>query len=278
MTTLPPSPWRVLMTTVRAVVPETPGVTTYDLAFDDPAAGYTFRPGQFNMLYLPGVGEAAISVSSDPAEPQKLRHTVRAVGNVTRALARLVPGDKLGVRGPYGTAWPVDEFRGLDVVVAAGGLGLAPLRPVIYHALRRRADYGRVTVLYGARTPGDLLYAAEYDAWRAGGIDVQPVVNAAPAGWRGAVGFVTAPLASMPLDPARTGVVTCGPEPMMRFVAAGAVARGVPAGRVFVSLERNMNCAVGLCGHCQFGPAFVCKDGPVFPFDRVRQLLLVENL
>jgi NAD(P)H-flavin reductase len=262
------------MASVRAVTPETPGVLTYDLALP---GEYSFRPGQFNMLYLPGVGEVAISVSSDPAEPESLGHTVRAVGNVTGALARLKPGDQVGVRGPFGTAWPVDEFRGQDVVVAAGGLGLAPLRPAIYHLIRHRSDYGRVSILYGARTPGDLLYASEYDAWRAAGLDVQVTVDVGSPEWRGPIGFVTALLARLPLDPGRTAAFTCGPEVMMRFIAAGAVGRGVPAERVFVSMERNMNCAVGLCGHCQFGPAFVCKDGPVFPFDRVRGLMLVEN-
>lgn len=265
------------MTTVRAVTPETPGVQTYDLSFDDPTATYSFRPGQFNMLYLPGIGESAISVSSDPGDQGQLRHTVRALGNVTRAMARLQPGDKLGVRGPYGTAWPVEEFRGKDLIVAAGGLGLAPLRPVIYHIIRHRSDYGRVSLLYGARTPADLLYSGEYELWRASGMDVQVAVNVASTDWRGSIGTVMPLLVRLPIDPVRTGVFTCGPEVMMRFVAAAAVERGLPGGHVFVSLERNMNCAVGLCGHCQFGPAFVCKDGPVFPFDRVRRLLLVEN-
>jgi NAD(P)H-flavin reductase len=278
VTPLPPSPWRVMMATVRAVTAETPGVATFELTFDDPAAGYAFRPGQFNMLYLPGVGEIAISVSSDPADPERLHHTIRTVGNVTRAVARLKPGDRIGVRGPYGTAWPVEECRGQDVIIAAGGLGLAPLRPAIYHLIRYPADYGKVSVLYGARTPADLLYANEYERWRSAGLDVQVTVDVGSPSWRGSVGFVTALLANLLLDPARTSLFTCGPEVMMRFVAGGAVTRGVPAESVFVSLERNMNCAVGLCGHCQFGPAFVCKDGPVFPFDRVRQLLFVENL
>ena len=278
MTALPPSPWQLMMATVRAVTPETPGVATYDLAFDDPAASYSFRPGQFNTLYLPGVGEVAISVSSDPAEPAELRHTIRTVGNVTRAIERLKPGDRVGVRGPFGTAWPVEHFRGQDVIVVAGGLGLAPLRPAIYHLIRHRSDYGRVVVLYGARTPGDLLYANEYESWRAAGFDVRTIVNVGSIDWNGPVGFVTTPLADVPVDPGRTVVFTCGPDVMMRFVAGGAVERGLPAGRVFVSLERNMNCATGLCGHCQFGPSFVCKDGPVFPFARVRDLMLVENM
>ncbi len=276
MTTLPSSPWRVQIATVSAVTLETHGVATYDLVLGD--AEYTFGPGQFNMLYVPGVGEVAISLSSDPAEPTRLRHTIRVAGNVTWAIARLKPGDTLGVRGPFGTAWPVEQFRGQDVVLAAGGLGLAPLRPAIYHLIRNRADYRRVTVLYGARAPTDLLYENEYAAWRAAGVDVGVTVDVGSPDWRGAIGFVTVQLANTPLDPARTAVFTCGPEVMMRFIASDAVKRGVAPERVFVSMERNMNCAVGLCGHCQFGPTFVCKDGPVFPYDRVRSLLLVENL
>ncbi|MBA4189873.1 MAG: Ni/Fe hydrogenase subunit gamma [Planctomycetaceae bacterium] len=266
------------MTTIRAVKAETPGVTTYDLSFDDPAAGYSFLPGQFNMLYLPGIGESAISMSSDAAEPGKLRHTVRAVGNVTRAMERLLTGDKIGVRGPFGTSWPVEQSRGNDVIVAAGGLGLAPLRPAIYHLIRHRSSYGRVTVLYGARSPADLLYTDEYEAWHSAGLDVQVTVDVGSADWQGSIGFVTTLLSRVPLEPTRTDVFTCGPEVMMRFIASGAVNRGIAAGRVFVSLERNMNCAVGLCGHCQFGSEFVCKDGPVFPFDRVRRLMHVENI
>ncbi len=277
MTSPPANPWQVMMTTVRAMTPETPGVQTYDLTFDDDAVKYSFLPGQFNMLYLPGVGESAISMSSDPGDSTKLRHTVRVVGNVTRAMARLRTGDKLGVRGPFGTAWPVEDYRGKDIIVAAGGLGLAPLRPAIYHFIRHRSDYGRVTVLCGARTPEDILYANEYDVWRAAGLDVQSTVDIGSNDWHGSIGFVTTLLAMLRLDPPRTAVFTCGPEVMMRFIAAGAAGRGIPAANVFVSLERNMNCAVGLCGHCQFGPTFVCKDGPVVLFDRVRQLLLVEN-
>ncbi len=276
MTVLPPSPWQTIPARVRAITPEVPDVTTYDLEL--PGADYAFRPGQFNMLYLAGVGEVAISISSDPATPQQLRHTIRAVGNVTRALTRLTAGDTLGLRGPFGTAWPVEAVRGHDIVIVAGGLGLAPLRPAIYHLIRHRPDYGRIAVLYGARTPADLLYAHEYDWWQAADIDVQLTVDVGTPTWRGAIGFVTTLLAQQPLEPARTVVFTCGPEVMMRFVATGAVNRGVAAERIFVSLERNMNCAVALCGHCQFGPSFVCQDGPVFAYANVRRLLLVENL
>ena len=171
----------------------------------------------------------------------------------------------------------MDDYRGKDVVLVAGGIGLAPLRPAVYHLLRHRTEYGRVALVVGARTPADLLYPGEYDAWRAGGIDVIATVDVGSVGWRGPIGVVTVPLAGLPLDPARTGVFACGPEVMMRFAAAAAAARGVPESDIFVSLERNMNCAVGLCGHCQFGPEFACKDGPVVPIGRVRRLLFVEN-
>jgi len=277
MTGLPLSPWRVHIATIRAIVAETPGVWTFGLSLDDPSVKYSFQAGQFNMLYLPGIGESAISVSSDPEEVGKLQHTVRAVGNVTRAMAKLQPGSQIGVRGPFGTSWPFESFRGKDVILVAGGLGLAPLRPVVYSLIRHRRDFGRVTLIYGVRSPADLLFSSEYESWRKGGIDVQTTVNVASLDWQGAIGSVTPLLAPLPIEPARTGLFTCGPEVMMRFVAAGAVQRGVPTGQVFVSLERNMNCAVGLCGHCQFGPEFVCRDGPIFPFDRVRRLMLVEN-
>ncbi|MFO0804307.1 MAG: FAD/NAD(P)-binding protein [Gemmataceae bacterium] len=271
------SPWNVRFAAVTGVKPETPGVLTYDLS-PDSLPGYSFRPGQFNMLYLPGIGEAAISMSSDSGDPAVLRHTVRAVGNVTRAMAKLRIGDSIGVRGPFGVGWPVDELRGRDVVIVAGGVGLAPLRPMVYHLLRRRDQHGRVTILFGARTPADLLFADEHERWRGAGIDMQCTVNFGSPDWRGSVGTVMPLFANLKLDPGRTSVLTCGPEVMMRFVAAAAMERGLPEDRVHVSLERNMNCAVGLCGHCQFGPEFICKDGPVFPFGRVRRLLFVENL
>jgi NAD(P)H-flavin reductase len=269
--------WQPRFAAIRTILDETPGVRTYDLAFDESMTNTPFRPGQFNMLYLPGIGESAISMSSDPDDRQVVRHTVREVGNVTRAMARLQPGDQIGVRGPYGTAWPVEDFHGKDVILVAGGIGLAPLRPVIYHIIRRRVEYARVSLIIGSRTPADLLYSTEYEVWRAAGINVLVTVNVGSPDWQGSIGFVTTPLAGLPLDPARTGVFACGPEIMMRVVANAAVGRGLQPSQVFVSLERNMNCAIGLCGHCQFGPAFVCKDGPVFPYDRVQRLLLVET-
>jgi NAD(P)H-flavin reductase len=285
MTTLtaappPASVWQPHVATVRGIRPETPGVQTYELLLDDPgaAAGFRFRPGQFNMLYVPGAGEAAISISSDPGRPEVLGHTVRAAGNVTGALARLGPGGQVGVRGPYGTGWPVEACRGQDVVLAAGGVGLAPLRPVLYHLLRHRGDYGRVILLYGARTPGDLLYAGEYDAWRAGGIEVDVTVDIGGADWHGHLGVVPVLFHRLRLYPPRTRLLTCGPEVMLRCVVAEALARHLRPEYLYLSLERNMSCAVGLCGHCQLGPWFVCKDGPVLTYRQLRPYLRVEDL
>jgi NAD(P)H-flavin reductase len=274
------TPWLPQIVTVREVRPETPGVTTYALDFADREAGaaYGFAPGQFNMLYLPGVGESAISISSDPGEPGTLLHTVRAAGNVTQALARKRPGDRLALRGPFGSSWPLAACRGQDVVIACGGIGLAPLRPAIYHLVRHRSDYGRIMLLYGARTSRDLLYTAEYPAWRQAGIEVEVTVDIGDADWQGNIGVVPVLFYRLRLNAQRTHVLTCGPEVMIRFVVFEALARRIAPARIHLSMERNMNCAVGLCGHCQFGPVFVCKDGPIFTYERLQPFLHLEDL
>lgn len=271
-------PWQVHAAMIRAIIPEIDGIATYRLE-TAPESRYAFRPGQFNMLYLPGVGEAAISMSGDPLGLGAWVHTVRAVGNVTRTLAAMQVGDTLGLRGPFGTGWPVDDWRGKDVILVAGGVGLPPLRPVIYDILRRRSEFGRVWLILGARTPSGLLYRAEHSAWMQGGIDVQQTVDRAVGDWTGNVGVVTLLLDRLRLPaPDQTVVATCGPEVMMRFTAITAARRGIPAERVWVSLERNMQCAAGLCGHCLLAEEFVCKDGPVFRYDRVSRLMTVEGL
>ena len=231
-------------------------------------------PGQFAMLYAFGKGEVPISVSRLP-----LVHTIRAVGTVTAALCDLRRGDVVGVRGPFGTAWPVEAAEGADVVVVAGGIGLAPLRPAIDHVLAHRERYGRVVVLYGGRSPEELLYTAELERWR-GRFDVEVgvTVDQADAGWLGRVGVVTTLVPRADFDPASTVAMICGPEVMMRFAVAALQERGVPAEAIYVSLERSMKCAIGLCGHCQLGPEFICHDGPVFPWDRVEPLLRVREL
>lgn len=273
-------PWLSHAARVVSIDDETPGVRTYELAFDDPRIreAYRFAAGQFNMLHLPGIGEAAISISSDPAATRTLAHTVRAVGNVTDALARLNVGDQLLLRGPFGTPWPVDHVAGRDVVIVAGGLGLASQRAAILQLSRGGGGPRSVTVLHGAKRPDGLLYTAEYEAWRDRGVDVRTIVDEADAAWSGAVGLVTDLIADVLPDPARATLLCCGPDPMMTGVAAAAIGRGVTPHELFLSLERNMACAVAHCGLCQFGPLFVCRDGPVLRYDRVAGLMRVAHL
>jgi len=239
----------------------------------DAASRRPFQPGQFNMLYAFGVGEAAISMSGDPASPSTAVHTVRAVGAVTEAICRLKRGGVVGVRGPFGTPWPTGEAAGQDLVIVAGGVGLAPLRPVVYHALARRSDYRRVFLLVGARTPEDLLFRRELERWQARkDLTVLVTVDRAPAGWKGRVGVAPALLDAVDLSAGGAVAFVCGPEVMMRFCVRELGRRGFPDDRIHLSMERNMKCAVGFCGHCQYGPSFICKDGPVLRYDRIRSL------
>lgn len=238
-----------------------------------------FAPGQFNMLYQFGVGEVPISISGDPGERRSLLHTVRAVGTVTGAMRRLKREDVLGVRGPFGNPWPVEEAKGGDVLIVAGGLGLAPLRPVWHHLLAHRERYGRILILYGARTPGDLLYRTTLKRLRsASGAEVELTVDAAGAEWSGHVGVVTSLIARSRFDPANTTAMICGPEVMMRYVVSELEGRGVRKDRIHLSLERNMKCAIGFCGHCQFGPEFICKDGPVLRYERIEHFFNLRGV
>jgi NAD(P)H-flavin reductase len=252
---------------------------TLGLTPEDPDDACGFGPGQFNMLYVPGVGEVPISISGDPARPRVFTHTTRVVGTVTRAMRAVRRGGWIGVRGPFGSHWPVDRARDRDVVIVAGGIGLAPLRPAMYAILARRASFGRVVLLYGTRTPDDILFRKELEQWRASfDLEVHVTVDRAIGDWRGNVGVVTSLIPKVPIDPSGAMAFVCGPEVMMRFTALELLKRGVTADRIALSMERNMKCAIGLCGHCQWGPLFVCRDGPVFMYDRIRDLLTVWEL
>jgi NAD(P)H-flavin reductase len=266
-----PQPW--LVTSARV---EAPDVVT--LAFAPPTP-FRFEPGQFNMVSLPGLGEVPISISSDPAAGTRVLHTIRDVGPVTKALCALRPGQRAGVRGPYGTSWPVAEAIGGDLVIVAGGIGLPPLRPALYQALRDRDRFGRITLLYGARTPVDLLFRRELGTWRGRDrVDVRVTVDAAGHPWTGQVGVVPALIPAAGLAPEVTTAFVVGPEVMMRFTVRALLAAGVTAGRIFLSMERNMQCAVALCGHCQLGPFLVCRDGPVFRYADVARWLSIREL
>jgi NAD(P)H-flavin reductase len=264
---------------VRSLRRETADTFTVSLDVSERPGGFPFLPGQFNMLYAFGVGEVPISISGDPGRPGELIHTVRTVGSVTEALRQVGRGGRMGVRGPYGRPWPLEEARGQDVVVVAGGLGLAPLRPVILHLLRHRAEYGRVSLLVGSRTPEGLLFRRELARWKEDSrLKVLVTVDSAGPEWKEHVGVVPALLRDVELEPSRTVAMMCGPEVMMRFTVRELERLGVPDSRIHLSLERNMKCAVGFCGHCQFIPFFVCKDGPVLPYDRLRPFINLREV
>jgi len=240
---------------------------------------FVFEPGQFTMLSAFGAGEVPISISGDPAHPEVLQHTIRNVGGVTRTLAAASPGSALGIRGPFGRGWGVADGRGGDVVFVAGGIGLAPLRPAILEVCADRSSYGQVRLLYGSRTPEDILFAPDLHAWgREHRIVVEEIVDAGTLGWHGHVGLVTQLIARGGFDPRRTLALVCGPEVMMRYAAQALVDRGVGRPRIRMSMERNMKCGVGLCGHCQLRELFVCVDGPVLSYDLLEPLLLREGL
>lgn len=266
---------------VRRKQSDAPEVFTLDIEIGNGGEPepFIFAPGQFNMLTAFGVGEAAISVSGDPAEPGRLIHTVRAVGAVSGALTRLGPGDAIGLRGPFGVGWPMDEAAGRDVVVVAGGLGLAPLRPALYRLFAERERYGKIVLLYGARSPDDILFRREIESWRRRlDLEIEVTVDHAASDWRGHVGVVTALIPRADFDPLHAIALVCGPELMMRFAIAALRHAGLGDESIYLSMERNMKCAIGFCGHCQFGGSFICRDGPVFRHDRVSSLLALKEI
>jgi anaerobic sulfite reductase subunit B len=245
----------------------------------EPASGDgpAVAPGQFMMVYAFGVGEVPISVSGRPGRPGPVVLTVRAVGAVSQAICASQPGAALGLRGPFGNTWPVDAAAGSDVVVVAGGIGLAPLRPVVLRVLEQRAKYGEVSVLYGARTPADLLYPEQRDEWRSA-IAVETTVDAAEGGWGGRVGVVPKLVTGARFRSDATTAFVCGPEIMMRFTIEALRARRIPAERIIVSMERHMDCGIGLCGHCQLGPTLICRDGPVYSYAEIAPWFGVREL
>jgi NAD(P)H-flavin reductase len=259
---------------VREVAKETPDTFSLRLEPEAGANGRSFQPGQFSMLWVFGIGELPISISGDPALHDRLVYTVRSVGQATHSLVNQRVGDSVGVRGPFGASWPIEAARGRDVIVVAGGIGLAPLRPVIYQVLQNRKDYGRLVILYGGRSPRDLLYRKELATWaRHRENQVLVTVDYGGLSWRGHVGVVTTLFKYARLEPHRSVAMVCGPEIMMRFVMRELITQGLSRDDIYLSMERNMKCAVGFCGHCQYGPYFICKDGPIFRYEQMRPLL-----
>lgn len=251
-------------------------VVTFEMEVDGWAG---FAPGQFNMLSVFGVGEIPISISGPISDNSKIIHTIRDVGAASKALCNLEKGAVIGLRGPYGVPWPVEAAHGRDVVVIAGGLGLAPVRPILYELIENRDAYNKVTLLYGARSPDEILFSRELGEWRSRlDFGVEVTVDRGNEAWHGHVGVVTSLLRSVDFDPAKTTAFVCGPEIMMRYGAKGLTDAGVAPTDIFLSMERNMQCGIGLCGHCQLGPVFVCKDGPVFDWKELKPLMSVKEL
>jgi NAD(P)H-flavin reductase len=272
-------PMRPEVFRVGSVRRETRDTFTLSLVPEGARRNFRFAPGQFNMLYAFGAGEVPISISGDPDDDERCVHTIRAVGPVTRLLEGLKKGDSVGVRGPYGKAWPIVAARGMDLVIIAGGIGLAPLRPVIYYVLNHRKDYGRLVILYGARTPNDVLFQSELARWATKkDVEIQVTVDVADPAWRGHVGVVPKLVSRARFDALDAMALVCGPEVMMRYTIPELDLLGMSADRIHVSMERNMKCGVGFCGHCQYGSEFLCKDGPIFPYQRVRSVFLRKEL
>ena len=266
---------------IESIFEESADVKTYRFAIC-PRDGKPFKramPGQFNMLYVPGVGESAISVCGSVEDGQSIDHMIRAVGNVTRAIDRLAVGDTIGIRGPFGSQWPVSGLCEHDVVIVAGGLGLPPLRPLVRAITAHQDRYEKVHLFIGSRTPEGILFADEFDQWRDVGVDVRTTVDEATHSWNGNVGVVTRLMNDLVVrDRERTSLLTCGPEIMMKFAARSMLAKGARRKNLHLSLERHMNCGVGTCGHCQHGPYFLCKDGPVLSYAHVKSLLAIKDL
>jgi NAD(P)H-flavin reductase len=263
-----PVPYRI-----QRMSRETQDTFTIEMASADGGGPFGFKPGQFNMLYLFAVGEVPISISGDPFDPRQIVHTIRAYGTVTSGLRNLKKGAAVGLRGPFGSFWPIEDLAGRDIFLCAGGIGIAPLRPVLYSILSRRERFGKVVLLYGERTPADLIYRRQLEKWRSRlDLAIEVTVDSARQGWRGNVGVVTTLIDRTRLDPQRTVAMLCGPEIMMHYAIEALRHLGLPEHQIYVSMERNMQCGIGLCGHCQLGPRFICKDGPVFLFSEVKHL------
>jgi len=256
-------------------IQESPTIFTLRLRFTDPVkhAAFRFAPGQFNMLYLYGVGEVPISIVSDPQDEHLFDHAIRVVGRVTRGLEQLKAGDRLGVRGPYGRGWPLKLAENRDVMVVTGGLGCAPVVSVINYVIRRRDNFRRLVIMQGVKHSDDLIWRSRYSQWsKLRDTQVLIAANVGATLWPWHVGHVTELFDKVEMDASRAMVMMCGPEGMMQAAVDRLFEHGVPEDSIYLNMERNMHCAVGLCGHCQYGGKFVCQDGPVFSYPEVKPL------
>lgn len=262
---------------VKSIETETLDVFSLTLFQPDGSTAAPFFPGQFNMIYQFGFGESAISISGDPANAMDLVHTIRAVGSVTKSLQKLNVGEQIGIRGPFGRPWPL-SMKNCDVLVIAGGVGLAPLRSALYHLVANRSDYHKISLIYGARTPEEIVFSKEMRQWEKQGVEVKITVDHADTQWKGRIGVVTALIQGQMENPNNTLVLACGPEIMLKFAVVELLRAKVDEGSIFLALERNMQCAEGFCGHCQYGPYFLCKDGPIFSYSELKHWFTIKEL
>lgn len=275
-----PNPYLPFEAQIVERLQESPTIFTLRLRIVDAQqrSAYRFEAGQFNMVYLYGVGEVPISIVSDPRDPEMLDHTIRAVGRVTRGLAALKAGDGVGLRGPYGRGWPLQQALGRDVVLATGGLGCAPVVSVINFILQRRDQFGRLVIMQGVKHSDDLIWRKQYEVWeKLPDTQVLLAADQADKHWVWRVGRPTELVSQAQFDRARHIVMMCGPEVMMRLMAEALLAHDASEDWIWLSMERNMQCAVGHCGHCQRAERFVCKDGPVFRYTEMKDLLAVKG-
>jgi len=251
---------------VRAVVRRAEAVSSTEMFFSvapDDSALLDYQAGQFFMVGLPGYGEAPISIASAPGRGRTFELCVRAAGNLTRAFHRLKKGDVLSVRGPFGTSFPIEDMKGADLLLVAGGIGIIPMRSLIKTVLAKRRSYGRATLVYGTKSPDEMLFTDELDGWKRQGLDARLTIDIAHPAWKGHVGLVTTLLPDVDIGPSTIAVII-GPPIMYKFVIMALRGRNIERERIFVSLERRMKCGLGKCGHCQINSVYVCQEGPVF--------------
>jgi NAD(P)H-flavin reductase len=272
-------PWIPFIYRVIEAEYENPNITTLVLEPEGHDAIEDLRPGQFSMLYAFGVGEIPISVSSILRKSPQITHTIQNVGEVSKTICHAKEGDIFGVRGPFGPPWPTEMAKGKDIIIMAGGLGIAPLRPLIEQILQERGEYNHVNVLYGTRNTKTILFYTDIISWQADRhVNFQITVDYAYQNWRGHVGVVTSLVDKAQYDPKNTVAFVCGPEVMMRFSVQALREKGIPEDSIYLSMERNMKCGFGHCGHCQYGRYFVCKDGPVFQYPDIKRYLKIKEI
>ncbi|MFA6078554.1 MAG: FAD/NAD(P)-binding protein [Candidatus Omnitrophota bacterium] len=265
------NPYSYIEAEITDIVEETANIKTFTIR---PRGDITFKAGQFMDVTVPGIGEAPFTPSSNHSNTEKLDFTIMRSGRVTKILHEMKKGETIGVRGPYGKGYPLDAFKSKDIMIVGGGVGLAPLRALLYAMFNEVNDYRKIMVKYGARTPKDIVYKGEVDTWkdRAPHVEVNITTDTGDESWKGHVGLVTTILDNKGIDMANAVSIVCGPPIMMKFATFKLLELGFKDSQIYLSMEKNMSCGIGKCGHCRIGPYYACKDGPVFTYDKIKDL------